>query len=154
MNEIDNRIRVVASVIVPYSGKFICVKTKKDGKWGLPGGSVEPFEDIRIAAPREVSEEVGIEVVLENIVAIQYHRSERQHPILNTTYSSKIIEGIPKIMEPDKIEGMEFLSLKEIRKFYQEGKLRSKIVTLRAVENYLTGVKYPLGIIEYFIENR
>ncbi len=152
MSEIDNRIRVVASVIIPYSEKFIYVKTKKDGKWGLPGGSVEPFEDIKIAAPREVSEEIGLEVVLKNIIAVQYHRSERQHPILNTTYSSKIIEGIPRIMEPDKIEAMEFLSLKEIREFYQEGKLRSGIITLRAIENYLAGAEYPLNMIEYFIE--
>jgi len=154
MDNVNNSIRVVASVIIPYSDKFIFVKTKKDGKWGIPGGRVEPFEDIRIAAPREVSEEVGLEVVLENLIALQYHRSERQHPIFNTTYSSRIIEGIPRIMEPDKIEEMEFFSLKEIREIYRKGGLRAGIVGLRAVENYLTGIKYPLNIIEYFIENK
>jgi len=92
----DNYIRVVTSVIVPYEEKFVYVKSRKDGKYGLPGGKVESFENIEVAAPREVEEETGLVIILKNLIGLFYNRSERGNPILNTIYSSKIIEGTQK----------------------------------------------------------
>ena len=150
----DNHIMVVTSVIVPYEEKFVYVKSRKDGKYGLPGGKVEPFEDIRIAAPREVEEETGLVIVLENLIGLFYNRSERGNPILNTVYSSKVIEGIPRIIRPDEIEEIVCLSLGEIREFYREKKLRSGVANLMPVEEYLRGKSLPLSTIKYLIEDR
>jgi len=41
-----------------------------DGKWGLPGGALEPGEEPAEAAVREVREETGLEVVPERIVGV------------------------------------------------------------------------------------
>jgi len=150
----DNFIKVVTSVIVPRDEKFVFVKTKKDGKYGLPGGKVDPFEDFRVAAPREVEEETGLVVVLQNLIGLFYHRSEKDNPILNTVYSSKLIEGTPRIIRPDEIEEIVDLSLGKIREFYEEGKLRSGIANLMPVEEYLRGKTLPLSTIRYLIEDR
>lgn len=149
----DNIIKVVTSVIVPYEEGYIFVKTRKDRKYGLPGGKVNPFEDIRVAAPREVEEETGLVVVLTNLIGLFYHRSERDNPIFNTVYSSKVIEGTPKIIMPNEIEDIKTLSLKEIREFYKEGKLRAGIVSLMPVEEYLREKTLPLSTIRYLIED-
>ena len=150
----DNFIKVVTSVIFPHEGGFVYVKTETDGKYGLPGGKVDPFEDIRVAAPREVEEETGLVVVLQNLIGLFYHRSERDNPILNTVYSSKVIEGTPKIIRPDEIEGIKTFSLGEIRELHREGKLRAGIANLMPVEEYLRGKTFPLSIIRYLIEDR
>lgn len=145
-------IYVVASVIVPYENGFVYVKTAKDGKWGPPGGGVKPFEDIRVAAPREVSEETNLEVVLKNIITMQYHKSEREHAILNTAYSSKVVQGTPKIIRPEEILDIDIFTLRDVRKLYKNEELRAGIASLRPLENYLAGKRLPLDTISYLFE--
>ena len=147
----DNLIRVVVTAVIPYENGFLFVKTKKDNKYGLPGGKVNPFEDLRIAIPREVAEETGLEIVLKHIIGFYYNKSARGHPIFNTAYFGIIVEGKPEITEKNKIEEIRFFSLKEIRKLYRKGKLRN-IGSLKAVEDHLQGKKYSLNTIDYFLE--
>ena len=148
----DNFIRVVTSVIVLRDEKYVFVKTRKDGKYGLPSGKVDPFEDFRVAAPREVKEETGLVVVLQNLIGLFYNRSERDNPILNVVYSSKLIEGTQRIIRPNEIEEIVNLSFGEIREFYEERKLRFGV--MMSVEEYLIGKTLPLSTIRYLIEDR
>lgn len=144
----EDIIQVVASVVIPYQNCFIYVQTKKDGKFGLPGGKVNPLEDMRVAAPREVSEETGIQVVVDSIVSMIYNKSDHGNTILNVAYSGKIVEGEPKIVEPDKIISIEYLSLKKVRELYQEGKIRGGLANVRPLEDYLAGIRLPLETIQ------
>jgi ADP-ribose pyrophosphatase YjhB (NUDIX family) len=57
---------VFASVAIVAHGRLLLVQEAKPqmrGKWNLPGGHVEPPEDLRSAAAREVLEETGLDVV-------------------------------------------------------------------------------------------
>ncbi len=51
----------VAAVI--FDGERVLLQRRDDnGRWGLPGGGVEPGESVRDAIVREVREETGLEV--------------------------------------------------------------------------------------------
>jgi 8-oxo-dGTP diphosphatase len=54
----------VAGCIVEHDGKMLILhRVKRDGNvWGLPSGSIDPGEDPKTAALRELFEETGIRV--------------------------------------------------------------------------------------------
>lgn len=65
--------RVGASVLVERGGKVLLVRRGSEpgrGRWALPGGLVEPGEEVRRAAGREVEEETGIRVRLGDLVGV------------------------------------------------------------------------------------
>jgi len=144
----DNQIKIVASVVLPYKEGFIYVKTAKDGKLGLPGGKIDSFEDIEVAAPREVSEEIGAEIVLERLLGFWNFESDRGSSVINVIYSGKIVEGKPHIVRPKEIKEIKSFKLSEIRFLYSKGKIRSGLANVRPVEKYLQGVNFPLNAIE------
>src|SRR6266702_2630058 len=65
--------RVAAGVLIrDGSDRVLLVKpTYKDG-WDIPGGYVEPGESPKHAATREVREELGIDVVVGRLLAIDW----------------------------------------------------------------------------------
>jgi 8-oxo-dGTP diphosphatase len=68
---------VVAGVIV--EGARVLLSQRKSGThlagaWEFPGGKVEPGEDPRDALARELTEELGIDVVVGDPLEITYHR--------------------------------------------------------------------------------
>jgi ADP-ribose pyrophosphatase YjhB (NUDIX family) len=144
-------IKVVTSVVIPYRRGFIYVKSKKDGKWGLPGGKVEPFEDLKVAAPREVAEEAGVEILVRNIVGFWHFKSDRGSHILNTVYSGTVIEGSPVVVKPDEVEDVKVFSLENILELNDKGMIRNGIANVRPVECYRAGVIYPLDVIESLV---
>jgi nucleoside triphosphatase len=66
---------IVVPLIFDHEGRILICKKPTDrgvfpGKWGLPGGGVEPGELIEQALRREVREELGIE--LEKIQPLHF----------------------------------------------------------------------------------
>ena len=138
-------IKVVASGIIPYGNGFIYVSD--GGKWGLPGGRVELFEDMNLAAQREISEEIGAEAVVKHLVGIYVNKSDRGNHILNAVYYAEIAEGNPHIINPDEIAAIQPFSLSQVRELYKKGQIRSGVGSLLPLEDYLRGKKFPLDAI-------
>lgn len=60
---------VGAKALIHYQGKILLLRESKEyvdgseeGKWDVPGGRIEPDEEVRNALIREVKEESGLEI--------------------------------------------------------------------------------------------
>ena len=55
--------------IVMRDGK-LAMQCSKDGEYKIPGGGMEPSEDYIIALTREIKEETGLQVIVDQIVEL------------------------------------------------------------------------------------
>jgi 8-oxo-dGTP pyrophosphatase MutT (NUDIX family) len=55
-------IRPGVSAVILEEGRVLLQRRDDTGRWGLPGGGVEPGESVRQALIREVREETGLDV--------------------------------------------------------------------------------------------
>lgn len=73
MNSALPRTRVIAHVLFrDGDGRFLFCQTTFKEDWELPGGVVEPHESPRAGAVREVAEELGIDVALGPVLAVDW----------------------------------------------------------------------------------
>ena len=64
-------------MVFDTKGRILLIKRTDNGKWGLPGGSLEMGETFEEAAVREVSEEAGI--VVSNLRLFRVFSGKRMH---------------------------------------------------------------------------
>jgi ADP-ribose pyrophosphatase len=89
--------RLGASVLVRKGEKVLLVKRGSEpgkGKWALPGGLVEPGEEVERAAVREVREETGVRVRLRGLLGV-YNLIGRNGRKLRYHYVSVCFRGEP-----------------------------------------------------------
>jgi 8-oxo-dGTP diphosphatase len=73
MNAALPRKRLIAHVVMrDESGRVLLCETKFKTDWELPGGIVEPDESPRLGAIREVKEELGIDIALGRLLAVDW----------------------------------------------------------------------------------
>lgn len=65
--QIETTPRRAAGVVVRAVDGAVLLLRRPGGEWGLPGGKAEPGEDAAQAAIREVREETGLALVLEQL---------------------------------------------------------------------------------------
>ena len=63
--------RLVAKAFICHDGKILALQrsatdARRPLEWDLPGGAVEPGEDIKAACVREVSEETGLTIMIKD----------------------------------------------------------------------------------------
>jgi 8-oxo-dGTP diphosphatase len=66
--------RLGSAVVVISQDRVLLGRRAKDpnrGKWVLPGGGVRPFESIADAGRREILEETGLEIEVDDIIAVR-----------------------------------------------------------------------------------
>jgi len=65
------KIRVSAYAVIIHEGKLLLVNTRTSRKWFFPGGGVEIGETLEETVKREVKEETGIEVEVEQFLSFK-----------------------------------------------------------------------------------
>lgn len=105
------------AVIFSREGKVFLAKRGRDarnesGKWEFPGGSVEFNETLEQALVREVMEEYGVEIEVQELLDVVDHilPAEKQHWV-SPTFICKVKNGTPVIREPHKCEAIGWFDL-------------------------------------------
>ncbi|QDS73415.1 hypothetical protein FKW77_008328 [Venturia effusa] len=129
----DPKVGVGLFVFRP-DGTFIVGKRKGalgSGSLGLPGGHLEPGESFATCAARELLEETGIEVKESEIHFLTAGNNvfvkEGKHYVtiaMGVMLRSARAYLEPKVLEPEKCDGWQWISWKELRTL-AEGDLKS-----------------------------
>ena len=98
----------VGALIVDETGRVFLARRgpqarNERGLWEFPGGSVEFGERLADALKREMLEEYGVEIAVDELLDVVDHilPDEGQHWV-SRTFICSIVSGEPAIREPDK----------------------------------------------------
>jgi len=110
----------VGGMIFNDDGKIFLAKRGRDARnerhrWEFPGGSVEFGETLEHALVREVKEEYGFSIMIEELLDVVDHilPDEHQHWV-SPTFLCRTTGGSPSILEPTKCEAIGWFSLADI----------------------------------------
>lgn len=88
------RQRIIVCPLIQNAGEYLLCKMASDrgvfpGQWALPGGGVEPGETIEAALRREITEELGAELLISDVTPWAFRDDVR-----NKTYPDGTTEEI------------------------------------------------------------
>lgn len=138
---------VTVAVIIERGRKFLMVYEEADGKkvYNQPAGHLDPNETLQQAAIRETLEETGWTAKLTGVVGVDLYKAPSNGvTYLRTTFIAEPISlDIDRQLDTGIIEAV-WLTYEEI--LARQEQLRSPM-TLKILEDYLTGKSFPLSII-------
>src|SRR5947199_5625125 len=73
--------RIAVSALIVDEGRILLAYRRDIDWWNLPGGGMEVGETVDEALQREVSEETGVEVEIEQLVGV-YSKPQKQEIVL------------------------------------------------------------------------
>jgi 8-oxo-dGTP diphosphatase len=92
--------------------QVLMVHNKDVNTWSMPGGAVEDDETLEQAALREVKEETGLLVEINDVVAINecFFKRNNEHALF-VTFRAKIIGGKISIENPNEISTITWVDI-------------------------------------------
>ncbi len=140
---------VTVATVVEKDGKFLFVEEHTEGVshtvFNQPAGHVERDETIIQAAIRETMEETGYAIEVDSLVGI-YTYTPPMFPdrtYFRFCFLAHITEYFPAAQLDTGIIGPQWMSLEEL---LDSARARSPLV-IKAVQDALSGQKYPLSLI-------
>ncbi|CAN5653604.1 hypothetical protein BH11MYX1_BH11MYX1_36340 [soil metagenome] len=131
-------------VVVRLGPRFLLVQEKKYGTtWTIPGGRVEPGEQIALAAVREVLEEAGVPCRLEGILRVEHHAQGDGARMRVFYVASPIDDTQPKSIPDEESLRAAYLTLAEIKALPHRG--RDLVPMLESLEK--GRIVFPLDLI-------
>lgn len=136
---------VTLAVIVRAGERFLMVEEWQQGRimFNQPAGHLEPGEDLLAGARRELLEETGLALPIEQAVGIyQYQAPDSGKHFVRFTFCVEVAE--PLATHPQDPDGdiirCHWLTLTEIEALGSQ--LRSPLI-LASFRDYLAGARFP-----------
>jgi len=101
------RFRIAVSALIFEEGRVLLAHRRDIDWWNLPGGGMEVGETVEEALYREVYEETGLQVEIEQLVGV-YSKPQKREVVL--TFRCHVIGGVASETEESR----------ECRYFYPE----------------------------------
>jgi len=130
------KTHLAGCVILNNKGEILLLhrNTSIRKQWETPGGKLEKGENHRIAAKREIKEEIGTKIdIIKKLGKKDF--IENEYLMTYTWYLAKIISGKLNIMEKDKFDEMKYFNWNELKKIKHKLSLNTK----NLLEAYLAG---------------
>ncbi|PHR49415.1 NUDIX hydrolase [Cycloclasticus sp.] len=143
---------VTVASIVELDGKFLMVEEESPVGPVLnqPAGHLDPNESMENAVIRETLEETGYRFTPEVIIgSYLWHNTDNETTYYRSTYAGSVCHKEVSTELDEGIIRALWMSLDEIKA--NTGRLRSPII-LESLNDYLSGVSYPLSIIKSYIK--
>lgn len=90
------QIRPGVAAVIFEDGRVLLQRRDDSGRWGLPGGAVDPGESVRVAIIREVREETGLEVEPVRLIGVY---SDPVHHQVMTYPDGNVIHYVSTVFE-------------------------------------------------------
>lgn len=108
---------VVVGAAIVDDGKILAAQRSMDMdlplKWEFPGGKVETGETHQQALKREISEELGVDIEVGELIGNSVYECENKRICLHV-YSSGIIGGEPIAREHAKLKWIDIDAIGEV----------------------------------------
>ena len=143
---------VTVAAVIERDGRYLLVEETTDTgiAFNQPAGHLEPGEDLINAVKREVLEETAWEFVPEAVVAIQLWRKNPDFPsFVRFCFTGSVHNNAPNQALDTDIIATHWLSHEDI--LAKHAQLRSPLVLL-SVEEHIKGRRYPLTILQSFLD--
>lgn len=145
----DKKINIIASACVVDNNKVLLVQENKEeikGLWDLPGGKVKSNEDIKQAVIREILEETGYKIELNNILLIQNYVTNKG-VLLIIYFNAKLLDNKQLKYRENEIKSVKWFSLEELKNMPKES-IRGGDGFDKILDNIENNKNYPLDILD------
>jgi len=145
--------RVTVAAIIERNQRFLLVE--EETNYGLqlnqPAGHLEENEDLILAVKREVYEETAWQFEPEDLVTVQMWRKNPESlTFLRFCFSGSCHSHDAEKMLDAGIVANHWLTYEEVAA--QRTRLRSPLVLI-GIEKYLSGQRYPLSLLEAYLDH-
>jgi 8-oxo-dGTP diphosphatase len=106
---------IVATLVVRDQDRLLLVQQRKPssfGRWGYPGGHIEPGETLEGALEREIAEEIGANVTEYRPLRVDRKKNVRGHDFEHHAYIGSIEGGITIL--PEELIGFGWFTLSDL----------------------------------------
>ena len=96
----------VTAAVIERDGKYLIARKSYgnlEGMWEFPGGKIEEGESLEECLKREIDEELGIEIMVDDYLATSQY-AYREFEIELVGFVSRYISGEVKLTDHDRIE--------------------------------------------------
>ena len=144
----EERIVAVCGAIVARGDEILVIQEARPGvrgKYNIPGGHIEPGEDLKTTVIREVKEETGISIMLEGFLGIYPHQISDKSTVLKLVFTAKPTDFNFRLSS-EEVLNVSWMSINFFKKI-EETRLRSNDLPAM-IDDYKNGLIFDSNVVK------